>query len=154
MEKSRFSLLLLDPGEIYFEDFSSTFIPPDTSRKTYDNKKQEGRLKMCSKSLVFEPKDFTKPLIKIPFKECVIIEERKGTAAFVESDNALTINCKEYIEMLEGNVIAPYKFKESGHFLFLLNYASISHCLTMISQLYRASTLPSAEQSNMASILK
>lgn len=107
---------------------------------------------MCSKSLVFEPKDFNKPLIKIPLKECVIIEERKGTAAFVESDNALTINCKEYIEMLEGNVIAPYQFKESGNFLFLLNYASISHCLTMISQLQRASTLPTAEQSNMASV--
>ncbi|XP_066246823.1 protein FAN-like [Euwallacea similis] len=149
MDKSRFSLLLLDPGEIYFEDFSSTFVPPDTTRKTYDIKKQEGRLKMCSKSLVFDPKDFTKPLIKIHFKECVIIEKWKGTTKFIENKNALSINCKEYIEVLEGNVIAPYKFKETANFLFLLNYANISNCLTMISQLYRASTLPSVEQSNM-----
>ncbi|KAL1493970.1 hypothetical protein ABEB36_009649 [Hypothenemus hampei] len=149
MDKSRFSLLLLDPGEIYFEDFSCTFIPADATRKTYDIKSQEGRLKMCSKSLVFEPKDYTKPLIKIPFKECVVIEEWKGGAKFIESDNALSINCREYIEMLEGNVIAPYQFKDSANFLFLLNYATISNCLTMISQLRRASTLPSVEQSNM-----
>lgn len=142
-------MLLLDPGEIYFEDFSGSFIPPDATRKTYDVKKQEGRLKMCSKSLVFEPKDFTKPLIKIPLRDCIVIEQWKGSAKFVETRNALSINCREYIEMLEGNVIAPYKFKESANFLFLLNYANISNCLTMISQLHRASTLPSVEQSNM-----
>ncbi|CAG9772021.1 unnamed protein product [Ceutorhynchus assimilis] len=149
MDKGRFSLLLLDPGEIYFEDFSGTFIPQDATRKTYDVKRQEGRLKMCSKSLVFEPKDFTKPLIKIHLKDCVVIEEWKGSAKFIESKNALSISCKEYIEMLESNVIAPYQFKESANFLFVLNYANISNCLTMIAQLHRASTLPSVEQSNM-----
>lgn len=51
MDKNRFSLLQLDPGEIYFEDFSVVFIPADTTQKTYDSKKQDGRLKMCSKSL-------------------------------------------------------------------------------------------------------
>lgn len=153
MDKERFSLLLLDPGEIYFEDFSAVLIPPDTTPTTYDNKKQDGRLKMCSKSLVFDPKDLTKPLIKIPLKSCIIIEEWKGKAKFIKSKNVLSINCKEYVEMLEGNIIAPYKFRESSYFLFLLTYASISNCLAMMLQLQRATTLPSVEQSNMISAI-
>ncbi|XP_056631218.1 protein FAN-like isoform X3 [Diorhabda sublineata] len=150
MEKERFSLLQLDPGEIYFEDFSAIFIPPDTTPKTYDNKKQDGRLKMCSKSLVFDPKDISKPIIKILFKDCVVIEQWKGTAKFLNSNNnVLSVSCKEYVELLEKNIIAPYQFKGPVNFLFLLNYASIANCLPQICQLHRASSLPAAEQADM-----
>lgn len=147
----RFSLLQLDPGEIYFEDFSAIFIPPDTTPKTYDTKKQDGRLKMCSKSLVFDPKDIHKPIIKIPLKDCVVIEQWKGSAKFLDSNNVLSVNCKEYVELFEKNTIAPYQFKESANFLFLLNYANIMNCLPQICQLHRASTLPAAEQADMVS---
>lgn len=149
----RFSLLQLDPGEIYFEDYSAIFIPPDTTPKTYDVKKQDGRLKMCSKSLVFDPKDINKPMIKIPLKDCVIIEQWKGSAKFLQSNNVLSVNCREYIEMLERNIIAPYQFKESANFLFLLNYANIMNCLPQICQLHRASTLPAADQAGMVIII-
>nr|CAH7741761.1 unnamed protein product [Callosobruchus chinensis] len=149
MEKERFSLLLLDPGEIYFEDFSAIFIPPDTTPKTYDTKKQDGRLKMCSKSLVFDPKDINKPIIKIPLKDCIIIEQWKGCAKFLNSNNVLSINCKEHIKLLERNIIAPYQFEGPENFLFLLNYANITNCLPQICQLHRASTLPAAEQADM-----
>ncbi|XP_074031053.1 protein FAN [Leptinotarsa decemlineata] len=149
MEKERFSLLQLDPGEIYFEDFSAIFIPPDTTPKTYETKKQDGRLKMCSKSLIFDPKDINKPIVKIPFKDCVVIEQWKGSAKFLNSNNVLSVNCREYVELLEKNVIAPYQFKGSANFLFLLNYANITNCLPQISQLHRASSLPAAEQSDM-----
>ncbi|CAG9854526.1 unnamed protein product [Phyllotreta striolata] len=150
MEKERFSLLLLDPGEIYFEDFSVLFIPPDTTPKTYDTKKQDGRLKMCSKSLVFDPKDISHPIIKILYKDCVVIEQWKGTAKFLNSNNnVLSVNCKEYIELLEKNIIAPYQFKKPANFLFLLNYANVANCLPQMCQLHRASSLPAAEQSDM-----
>ncbi|KAG5896999.1 hypothetical protein JTB14_010751 [Gonioctena quinquepunctata] len=149
MEKERFSLLQLDPGEIYFEDFSAIFIPPDTTPKIYETKKQDGRLKMCSKSLIFDPKDINKPIIKIQFKDCVVIEQWKGSAKFLNSNNVLSVNCREYIELLEKNIIAPYQFKGPANFLFLLNYANVTNCLPQISQLHRASTLPAAEQSDM-----
>ncbi|VEN59952.1 unnamed protein product, partial [Callosobruchus maculatus] len=138
-----------DPGEIYFEDFSAIFIPPDTTPKTYDTKKQDGRLKMCSKSLVFDPKDINKPIIKIPLKDCIIIEQWKGCAKFLNSNNVLSINCKEHIKLLERNIIAPYQFEGPENFLFLLNYANITNCLPQICQLHRASTLPAAEQADM-----
>lgn len=143
----------MEPGEIYFEDFSAILVPPDTTPKTYDSKKQDGRLKMCSKSLVFDPKDFTKPLIRIPLKDCKVLEQWKGGARFLSSNNVLSVNCIEHTEMLEGNVIAPYKFKGAANFLFLLNYANVTDCLPQICQLHRASTLPAAEQADMVSII-
>lgn len=153
MPVCRFSLLLLDPGEIYFEDFSAVLVPPDTTTKTYDYKKQDGRLKMCSKSLVFDPKDINKPIIKIPLKDCRIIEQFKGSAKFLNSNDVLSVNTNEHIEMLEGNVIAPYKFKGPANFLFVLVYAKITNCLPQICQLHRASSLPAAEQADMVSNL-
>lgn len=145
--------MLLDPGEIYFEDFSAILIPPDITPKTYDNKKQDGRLKMCSKSLVFDPKDLSKPIIKISLKDCVVIEQWKGRAKYLSSKNVITVNCREYIEMLEGNIIAPYKFQGASNFLFLLNYANIQECLPHMCQLHRASTLAAAEQADMVFFL-
>ncbi|KAI4464259.1 beige/beach-related [Holotrichia oblita] len=153
MDKGRFSLLLLDPGEIYFEDFSAVFVTSDVTSTNYDYKKQDGRLKLCSKSLVFEPKDISKPLIKLPLKECKVIEEWKGKSKFIKSNAILNIICNRYIEMLEGNEITPYKFCDYGKFLFLLNYANINDCLSQILQLQRASTLPPLEQSNMISAI-
>ncbi|KAF2878744.1 hypothetical protein ILUMI_27419 [Ignelater luminosus] len=150
MDKGRFSLLLLEPGEIYFEDFSAYLIPADTTTKTYEIKKQTGRLKMCSKSLVFDPRDLNKPIIKIPLRDCTILEQFKGTAKFLNSNNnVLSVSCKQHIEMLEGNVIAPYKFCGDARFLFLLNYGNIKDCLPRICQLQRASTLPAADQADM-----
>lgn len=71
----RFSLLLLEPGEYYFEGFScylvedeKTFLSKDSSTMVI------GHFKICSKSLVFDPRDKSLPLIKIPFKECAEIK--------------------------------------------------------------------------------
>nr|XP_022903280.1 protein FAN-like [Onthophagus taurus] len=153
MDKGRFSLLLLEPSEIYFEDFSAICVRSDVTSKTYDFKKQDGRLKLCSKSLVFDPKDTSKPLIKMQLRDCQIIEKWKGKSKFIRSAHVLSIICKTYIEMLEGNEIAPYKFEENGRFLFLLNYANIEDCLQQILQLQRANTLPALEQSNMISAI-
>ncbi|KAK9870435.1 hypothetical protein WA026_008004 [Henosepilachna vigintioctopunctata] len=149
MDKGRFTLLQLDPGEIYFEDFSVIFVPADTKQKTFDSKKQDGRLKMCSKSLVFDPKDISKPILKIQLKQCTVIEQWKGHSKFIEGKNVLSVNCKEYIEMFESNIVAPYRYKDSANFLFILKYGDIMHCLPQICQLHRASSLPAAEQIDM-----
>lgn len=70
MEKERFSLLLLEPHEIYFEDFSVELQTSDE-----ENKSISGRLKICSKSLLFEPRSIKCPLIKIQFVHCSEISQ-------------------------------------------------------------------------------
>lgn len=72
---------MLEPAEIYFEDFSAFLFLPDANEHDFEKKKQIGRLKMCSKSIVFDPKDINKPLIKIPLKDCMNISEWGGELA-------------------------------------------------------------------------
>lgn len=69
MEKERFSLLLLEPHEIYFEDFSVEL------RTKEEPKAISGRLKICSKSVLFEPRNLKSPLIKIQLIHCSEIKE-------------------------------------------------------------------------------
>ena len=94
----RFSLLLLEFGEIYFEDFSVICYPNVAASQdvierypiltvqsmTYSVdhapllssicmctffysliRKQRGRLKVCSESLIFDPLDFNDPVVKV-----------------------------------------------------------------------------------------
>ncbi|XP_017890031.1 protein FAN-like isoform X3 [Ceratina calcarata] len=52
--------------------------------------------------------------------------------------------------MLEKNILAPYEFvHQATTFHFYLNYANVDDCLPQILQLFRAATLPTAEQNGM-----
>jgi hypothetical protein len=71
----RFSLLLLEPGEIYFEDFlvyyhelNCPFVSCNGNQTSTFNKPQKGNLKICSKSIIFDPLNLALPLIKFPYK--------------------------------------------------------------------------------------
>lgn len=74
MEKERFTMLLLEPGEIFFEDYSVQMKKLD-AKSPEDKNWMEGRLKLCSKSLVFVNKNINQPLIKIQLKETIFVEQ-------------------------------------------------------------------------------
>lgn len=150
---NRFSLLLLEPNEIYFEDFLANLI--DDERKTADDEPvRDGHLKMCSKSIIFDPKDKMEPIIKIVYKECKKLYEWPGKLDSKDA-NVLAVECSQYIEMLERNVLAPYTFKnERRTFLFSMQYARIESLLQHLSQLYRASSLQPYEQNDMVRVLR
>lgn len=62
----------------------------------------------------------------------------------------VSVDCKQHVEMLEKNILAPYKFIHHNctlHFCF--NYAKIENCLPQILQLHRAASLVTAEQNAM-----
>jgi factor associated with neutral sphingomyelinase activation len=62
----RFSLLHLQHGEEYFEDYSVQCFPPDLTESEALQRAIRGRLKLCSQSVLFEPQDSRYPLIKVP----------------------------------------------------------------------------------------
>lgn len=149
MDKERFTMLLLEPREIFFEDYS---VQMKTSEALFAEGKQwvDGRLKLCSKSLVFVNKNINQPLVKIQLKEATKVEQSNSEKSIDERSNVLIIECKQYVEMLEKNVLAPYKFiHKNATFHFFLNYAKVENCLPHILQLFRAATLPTAEQNAM-----
>ena len=75
----RFSLLLLEPGEIYFTDVGVTLIrDPNKSIKDVGNFSR-GRLKICSKSIVFVPQVNQEhvdqeALLKFPLCDCTEVK--------------------------------------------------------------------------------
>lgn len=148
LNTNRFSLLLLEPNEIYFEDFSANLIDEQRTVNS-DEPVRNGHLKMCSRSLIFDPKDKMEPIIKIVYKDCQRLYEWPGK---LDSNdlNVLAVECSQYTEMLEKNVLAPYKFRsEKRTFLFNMHYARVEQLLHHIGQLHRASSLQPYEQNDM-----
>lgn len=144
-------MLLLEPNEIYFEDFLVNLIneSPSDDINVPDDNRCIGYLKMCSKSLVFDPKDVDLPLIKIAYKNCPRIFIWPGKINGKES-NVLAITCNQYTEMLAKNIVAPYTFKmESRTFLFNFHYAKVYEYLHQLRQLRRAADLHVCEQNDM-----
>ncbi|XP_063614807.1 protein FAN-like, partial [Penaeus indicus] len=158
----RFSLLLLEPGEIYFEDFAAIYhLPEDVAKKEdgwetiCENGQLRGRLKVCSKSLVFDPRDTRAPIIKFPLRSFESVQESQGEAKseLLTSDGDRTyieVKCGMIVEMLEGNVLQPYRFCREVHsHTFELVYVKASTVLPQVCQLQRASTLPPNDQNTM-----
>ncbi|XP_069951437.1 protein FAN isoform X2 [Cherax quadricarinatus] len=157
-----FSLLLLEPGEIYFEDFAAVYILPEESANNNDGWEEKfedgllrGRLKVCSKSLVFDPRDIRAPIIKFPFRTFNSVVESKTTRTnellYSEGEKSVVeVTCSMTVEMLEGGVLQPYKFCREDHkHKFQLIYAEVTTVLPQICQLQRASTLPPNDQNTM-----
>lgn len=151
----RFSLILLEPGEVYFEDFTASLeVNPLKSSPTSSATQSPipGRLKLCSKSIVFDPRDFAKPILRIPFKHCTLIDLLdKRSSRFDDPNQCLRVSTTQYVELLENNRVAPYKFVTTKlqTFVFHFEYIQIEDYLPQFNQLHRASTLPGAEQNLM-----
>ncbi|KAK2550481.1 Protein FAN [Acropora cervicornis] len=149
---TRFSLLLLEPGEIYFEDFSVFYYPSGSSEEEAIKRKQRGRLKICSKSILFDPIETVYPIIKFPLRECISVSHWAGSlmSRIDAKGDVLAIESKQVIEMKEGNTIAPYNFRrEKTKYLFSFNFVALNFVLPELQQLLRASTLKPADQKAM-----
>ncbi|XP_058815825.1 protein FAN-like [Topomyia yanbarensis] len=155
MAKERFSLLLLEPGEIYFEDFSVDLLQPDDTTTHHPSlscsQSLIGRFKMCSKSIVFEAKANLKfPLIKVAYKDCLQIKRWEPSSLKTMECNVLAIECSQYTEMLNDNIVQPYLFRQERRtFLFNFHYAKLEDYIQQLCQLHRASTLHAHEQNSM-----
>lgn len=104
---------------------------------------------MCSKSIVFDPKDVKLPMIKIAYKNCDEISVWPGNIGRSES-NVLSVVCSQYAEMLPKNIVAPYTFRnETREFLFNFHYAQVEDYINQLCQLHRASNLHAIEQNDM-----
>ncbi|XP_033626549.1 protein FAN-like [Asterias rubens] len=152
LQKERFSLLLLEPGEIYFEDFSVFFYPSVESDEEAIRRKVRGRLKICSKCIVFDPQEISHPVVKFPLRECILIEKWTGPllSRLGGRRDMIAIQSKQTIEMKANNIIGSYEFKKKTEtHRFSLNYITPDDVLQIMCQLQRATTLPLADEASM-----
>eukprot|EP00051_Salpingoeca_urceolata_P022257 m.358163 g.358163 ORF g.358163 m.358163 type:complete len:945 (-) comp19945_c1_seq18:166-3000(-) len=137
----RFSLLLLKPGEEYFEDFSVNFYQAGIADQQAIQRQLRGRLKICSQSLVFDPQDLTKPLLKFPLKSCTAVRRHQVPLMSPLKGDVLAIETTKYVKIREDNLIKPYQFVTSSKpktFLFSTNYVSLQDVVTKTSKLQQA----------------
>ena len=74
-KQNRFNMLLLDHGEHFIQDRRVSFSPLSVQQDLELQQAQSfnrsncitGKLKICSRSIVFEPQDSFSPIIKFPF---------------------------------------------------------------------------------------
>lgn len=106
----------------------------------------KGRLRVCSKSIFFEPNDIDLPIVRYEFSFVKAIDELKEGLIAKEDKNSFYIHTLQTVEMKENNVIGPYKFvqKEVIH-RFTVKYASVKTFLAEVSRLHALSKVPPYE---------
>ena len=170
--QSRFSLLDLDPGEIYFQDFSVTLSCKDSLNRAGSStpqrnmiSQQKGRLKICSKSFLFDPAEVERPIIKFPLRNMTSVEPLDKTTTSTMTDNwdgvklgasSLIIRAKTTVELKERNVIGPFVFKkhdehdkEGASFLVSFHYVGLETAMPLMSSLLTASKASFSRQSEI-----
>ncbi|XP_042318937.1 protein FAN isoform X2 [Sceloporus undulatus] len=142
--KERFSLLLLNLEEYYFEQHTANYI----FNKDNEEKRQiRGSLKICSKSVIFEPDEINHPIIKIPLRDCITIEgpeDDERSNPFTEGNlGHISILTNQAFLTKEQNIIAPFKTERGKtKYLFQLDVpGKVEDVVHTLHQLYRASCL-------------
>ncbi|XP_066480107.1 protein FAN isoform X3 [Tiliqua scincoides] len=142
--KERFSLLLLNLEEYYFEQHTANHIVNKTGK---DRRKIRGSLKICSKSVIFEPDEISHPIIKIPLRDCIKIEApevRERNNPFTGGNpGQISVVSNQAFLTKEQNIIAPFKTERGKReYLFQLDVAGkVEDVVHTLHQLYRASHL-------------
>ncbi|XP_040571952.1 protein FAN [Lepeophtheirus salmonis] len=148
----RFSLLLLEPGEIYFEDFAVSLFQSEK----HNESGLRGRFKICSKSFLFVPtSDWSLPILKFAFSEIHSIKEwvpKSFRDPLAGQKHVLVLQTSSRVEMLRKNIVAPFEFFSSPSpksYFFALSYEKIDTFLPFLLQLVRSSTLTPTDQNSM-----
>uniref|UniRef100_A0A4W6C6D4 Neutral sphingomyelinase activation associated factor n=1 Tax=Lates calcarifer TaxID=8187 RepID=A0A4W6C6D4_LATCA len=66
--KERFSLLLLDLEEYYFEQHTAYHVTSSSKKE----RKIRGSFKVCSRSIIFDPEDLTEPILKVCYSHTYV----------------------------------------------------------------------------------
>ena len=150
--RQRFSLLLLDDGDHYITDWVATCAFHDGSRQQL----RGGRLRLCFKTLFFEPKEMQWPIFMLPLQHVLHFIYPASGESYVANNSAavnqqswwmeatrswssndqnlLLLSCWQYVTMKENGEDAPYSFvkkeMEDGEapalWVLQLDYASTS----------------------------
>lgn len=135
--KARFTLLLLEEGELYLDDYAALAYGGDgVQRKT------RGRLKLCSASLLFDPDDVRVPVTRLPFSDvqhAELVRDPELLGALPPRTELFSVATTLTMEMKENNANVPYAFRrEPALHRFSLSYGSAAQVIARVNELVRA----------------
>eukprot|EP01119_Soliformovum_irregulare_P011407 TRINITY_DN2849_c1_g1_i1.p1 TRINITY_DN2849_c1_g1~~TRINITY_DN2849_c1_g1_i1.p1 ORF type:complete len:891 (-),score=264.62 TRINITY_DN2849_c1_g1_i1:87-2759(-) len=152
----RFSLLLLDEDEYYFDDFSAYYYLPNLDDETAFKRRVKGRLKLCSASIIFDPEEIKLPILKIPFRHVDFVDKWQPNlmSKLPAKADLFVIRSNMVLEMKENNTNAPYVFKEGrADHKFSLTYVALSSFLPRLNQLVTITKLPPESRESQVNII-
>ncbi|CEG40322.1 Lysosomal trafficking regulator LYST and related BEACH and WD40 repeat proteins [Plasmopara halstedii] len=118
---TRFSLLLLEDGEVFLDDHSACrYLEPHT----FTHRKVFGRIKVCTRGLFFVPLDLQLPILRFPYRcmsaepvaECFLQAPLIFERIDESNDRSLvyvTFQTKQVIEMRERGTDHPYRYRDT-----------------------------------------
>uniref|UniRef100_A0ABK0M740 Neutral sphingomyelinase activation associated factor n=1 Tax=Rattus norvegicus TaxID=10116 RepID=A0ABK0M740_RAT len=142
--KERFSLLLLNLEEYYFEQHTAFHVQHQGSP---EERKIRGSLKICSKSVIFEPDAISQPILKIPLRDCLKIGKHGENGAnkhFAKAKSlGISLIFSQVYFIKEHNIVAPYKIERGKmEYVFQLEVSGkVEDVVETLLQLHRASCL-------------
>ncbi|DBA77988.1 hypothetical protein WJX77_012160 [Trebouxia sp. C0004] len=137
----RFTLLLLEEEEEYVADFvASCAWPTAVQGNVQQVKCMPGSLRLCSKSVFFEPDDVRVPIVRIPF---LFVQQLEGINL-----STLSLATTQVVKMKANTADAPYVIQRGAptHWQFNLTYATVDQFLVMAHEQLAASRLPYADR--------
>eukprot|EP00047_Mylnosiga_fluctuans_P005972 m.243958 g.243958 ORF g.243958 m.243958 type:complete len:918 (-) comp14365_c0_seq1:118-2871(-) len=144
-QNKRFSLLLLEHGETYLEDFGVNYFPYGCSDEEAVRKSIRGRLKLCSHSILLDPQDMAYPILKFSFKKCLKVDRWAASLMSPIKGDIMVLVATEYVRMKPDNLVRPYEFVKLPspmEFRFAPNYVSLAEVLTKTKRLFTTWQLP------------
>ncbi|KAK3270029.1 hypothetical protein CYMTET_21557 [Cymbomonas tetramitiformis] len=143
-KRDRFSLLHLDEGEDYVQDWVAYgTLPPNVKFDAWaQGQRCKGRLRLLSRSIVFDADEINIPILKFPFDRIKqLVEHGLDDAGF-------NLTTTTFVKMKERALDAPYVFDRSQEttWRFVLAYAPLTQCLTPARELHRISKLDYTER--------
>jgi len=136
-QNSRFSLLLLEEGEEYVKDWVAHCQWPAGVTGNWQGKpKLEGRLRLCTKSLMFDADDSRVPIVRLPFRSATRLE--------ASSDRTFVFECTAVVKMKQACADAPYQFLKGDltTWYFSLAYDTMEGFMPLAQEQLAASRLP------------
>lgn len=134
----KFNLLILEEGEEYVSDFSvSMSLLILRKGKAAESK---GRLRIGSKSLLFQPDEVSESILKFPYRKTRSIGDAR--------EGSFPIECDEFVQVAtkmtggKTRIVAPFSVQKtqiSAH--FRVHYGQTEEYLKMMRQLWEASSL-------------
>ena len=142
--KRPFNLLFLEEAEEYFSDFAASLF---IKQKDVPDKQVDGRLRICSKSLVFDPDDVSSPILKFLYRFVTETRpDRNGKPVF-KVDSSRLHKVPTTTADLNTRCVIPYDVvpSEGQAFIFSVHYGEIGQFFPLIESLIKASKLPMEE---------
>ncbi|MCO5581867.1 hypothetical protein L7F22_035756 [Adiantum nelumboides] len=159
MSKStkRFTYLLLEEGEFYIQDWMAVcrYGSFGLDAQIGHPRRIRGRLRLCSKSIFFEPDDISLPIIMFPFNKVKKIEggpepllsPNPASSKWSRKQEGFMLGTTVFLKMKEGGYDMPYVFeKQESEWWFSLEFASVQQFLMQAQSLLSINRLPVSER--------